>query len=108
MRADVTRDVISDLWPLYKAGEASADSKRLIEGFLADDAAFRSVLDDSEAILKGLPEVRLSQDVELRLIEVARLRIRTTAWLVGSAIGAFVFVSMAFVGGALWFAFSNS
>ncbi len=36
----VTRDVISDLWPLYAAGEASADTKALVETFLADDPEF--------------------------------------------------------------------
>ncbi len=109
MKAEVSRDVISDLWPLYRAGEASADSKRMIEAFLAEDGAFRAVLDESETISRGLPpEVSLSPDAELRLIAVARERIRTTAWLVGAAIGAFVFVSLAFIGGALLFAISRS
>lgn len=107
MKADVTRDVISDLWPLHKAGEVSADSKRIIEAFLAEDPAFRTLLEESEGIRRGLPDVALSSDAELRLIAVARERIRTTAWLVGAAIGAFVFVSMAFIGGALY-AFHNS
>jgi hypothetical protein len=109
MKADITRDVISDLWPLYKAGEASADSRRMIEAFLAEDGAYRTLLDESETISRGLPDgVGLSPDAELRLIALARERIRTTAWLVGAAIGAFVFVSLAFVGGALLFAFRNS
>ncbi len=107
MKAELTRDVISDLWPLYKAGEASAESKRIVEAFLSEDAAFRSLLEESEGIRRGLPEVALSSDAELRLIEVARERIRTNAWLVGAAIGAFIFVSMVFIGGALY-AFSNS
>ena len=99
--------MISDLWPLHKAGEVSADSKRIIEAFLAEDPAFRTLLEESEGIRRGLPDVALSSDAELRLIAVARERIRTTAWLVGAAIGAFVFVSMAFIGGALY-AFHNS
>ena len=33
----VTRDVISDLWPVYESGEASADTRALVEGFLARD-----------------------------------------------------------------------
>jgi hypothetical protein len=108
MKAEITRDVISDLWPLHKAGEASADSKRIIETFLAEDPAFRTLLDESEGIRRGLPDVALSSDAELRLIAVARERIRTTAWLVGAAIGAFVFVSMAFLLGALFFALGRS
>lgn len=33
----VTRDVVLDLLPLYLAGEASADSRALVETFLAQD-----------------------------------------------------------------------
>jgi len=107
MKAEITRDVISDLWPLYKAGEASSDSRRVIEAYLAEDNAFRTVLKESDAIRRGMPEVALSPDAEMQMIAIARERIRTTVWLVGAAIGAFVFVSMAFIGGALY-AFWNS
>jgi hypothetical protein len=107
MKAEITRDVISDLWPLHKAGEASADSKRIIEAYLTEDAAFRALLEESESIRRGLPNVALSADTELRLIALSRERIRATVWLVGAAIGAFVFVSLAFLGGALY-AFWNS
>lgn len=106
MKAEITREVISDLWPLHMAGEASADSRRIIEAFLAEDGAFRTMLEESERVRKGMPDVALSADAEMRLIAVARERIRTTAWLVGAAIGAFVFVSMALIGGALY-AFIN-
>ena len=108
MKVVITRDVVSDLWPLHKAGEASADSERVIAGFLADDPAFQALLQESEGIRRGMPEVNLSSDAEVRLIALARERVRTTAWLVGAAIGAFVFVSMAFLGGALYFALSRS
>ncbi|MFO1187107.1 MAG: hypothetical protein U1E87_06415 [Alphaproteobacteria bacterium] len=103
-RSDITRSVISDLWPLYKSGEASADSKRIVEEFLSQDREFRTALEESERIQKVLPDMTLSPDTELQLIALARQRIRTIAWLVGSAIAAFVFVSMSFVLGAIWFA----
>jgi anti-sigma factor RsiW len=35
----VTRDVVTDLLPLYLAGEASDDTRRLVEEFLKDDPA---------------------------------------------------------------------
>jgi|CXWL01.1.fsa_nt_gi anti-sigma factor RsiW len=108
MKSEITRDVISDLWPLYKAGEASAETKRIVDAFLAEDPAFRTLLEESETIRRGMPDVALSSDAELRLIAVARERLRTNAWLVGAAIGAFVFVSMAFLFGALFFALSRS
>ena len=48
----ITRDVISDLLPLYEAGEASADTRVLVEAFLKADPGLlsgRSV----DASLKG-------------------------------------------------------
>lgn len=108
MKAEISRDVISDLWPLYQAGEASADAKRLVEGFLEQDPEFRTLLKKSEAIRRGLPDIALSKEAEMRMIEVSRERIRATVWLVGAAIAAFVVVSMSFLAGALIFAFSHS
>jgi hypothetical protein len=40
----ITRDVVSDLWPVYEAGEASADTKALVDEFLAQDPAFAATL----------------------------------------------------------------
>jgi anti-sigma factor RsiW len=33
----VTRQVVRDLWPLYAAGDASDDTRRLVEEFFAQD-----------------------------------------------------------------------
>jgi hypothetical protein len=41
-----TRDVVSDLWPLYAAGEASDDTRALVEAFLGQDAEFAERLHD--------------------------------------------------------------
>lgn len=52
----VTRDVIYDLLPCYFAGEATPDTRALVEGFLRDDPEFarmlerfRKIMDDREA-----------------------------------------------------------
>lgn len=108
MKAEISRDVISDLWPLYKAGEASLKSTRLIETFLTEDPDFKILLEESERVRGGVPDAALTKETEMELIELSRQRIRTTAWLVGAAIGAFVFVSMSFLVGALYFALSRS
>ncbi|MEO5824121.1 MAG: hypothetical protein ABIT71_26740 [Vicinamibacteraceae bacterium] len=41
---NVTRQVISDLWPLYATGQASADTRALVDTFLAGDASFAASL----------------------------------------------------------------
>jgi hypothetical protein len=45
----VTRDVILDVWPLYEAGEVSADTRALVDGFLAGDPEFARLLRRAEA-----------------------------------------------------------
>lgn len=52
---NVTRDVIRDLLPLYQAGEASRDTRELIEAFLAGDPVLAAEARDSQAAVV-LPE----------------------------------------------------
>ena len=73
----VTRNVITDLWPLYTAGEVSADTRALIESFLQDDPEFAKTLQDlaRERLLR--PEVpMLAPDEELKTLARVRQRIR--------------------------------
>lgn len=44
---NVSRDVITDLWPLYASGEASADTRALVQEFLDGDPAFAKLLHGS-------------------------------------------------------------
>ena len=44
-----TRDVIVDLWPLYVSGEASADTRALVEAFLERDPEFAERLREQES-----------------------------------------------------------
>ena len=46
---NVTRDVILDVWPLYEAGEVSADTRALVDGFLSTDPEFGRILRRAEA-----------------------------------------------------------
>ena len=41
---NITRNIIADLYPLYISGDASADSRRLVETFLAQDEEFARTL----------------------------------------------------------------
>ena len=36
----ITREVITDLWPVFLSGEASADTRALVEDFLQHDPEF--------------------------------------------------------------------
>ncbi len=74
---NVTRDVVSDLWPLYRSGEASADTKTLVERFLAEDPEFAGTLQRGGDLLVDRAIVPpLPPDHELKTL--ARVRRRLT------------------------------
>jgi hypothetical protein len=57
---NITRDVISDLWPVYAAKEASRDTQALVDEFLSNDPEFaRTLRTDIE-----LPPVTVSPGEE--------------------------------------------
>jgi ferric-dicitrate binding protein FerR (iron transport regulator) len=87
MKLDVTRDVVSDLWPLCKSGDASPDSRALVDAFLASDATLAEKLSRGERLSSVIPDIRLSPDAERRLLDDARQRARIKMLLIGAAIG---------------------
>ena len=52
---NVTRDVIRDLWALSEAGEASDDSRRLVEAFLATDRELAEALRSGASVFAAPP-----------------------------------------------------
>lgn len=89
----VTRNVVNDLLPLYEAGEASEDSRALVEEFLRDnpetqrEISGRSALADS---LANQPVPSLDPNLERTTLERTRRYIRTRNILVGLAIALWV------------------
>jgi hypothetical protein len=66
---NVTREVIRDLWPVYAAGEASPDTRALVEAFLRQDPEFARTLQEQgpERLLhQGVPP--LPPDREARAL----------------------------------------
>lgn len=100
MTDDVTRDVIADLWPVYRSGEASAATVRLVETFLASDTAFRNDLERSET-MQAMPNVRLSPDAEFQMLADARDKARMKYITIMVAIGAFTLIGLVSMLGAL-------
>ena len=71
---NVTRDVIRDLWALCEASEASDDSRRLVDEFLAADQGFAATLRGGTSALAG-PPVALPPDHAARTLDRARRRL---------------------------------
>jgi len=62
----VTRDVILDLWPVYEAGEASADTRALVEQYLHEDPEFaRLVRENGGSKALGPTPLSLPRDSEM-------------------------------------------
>ncbi len=86
MQLEITRDVVTDLWPLCRSGEASSASQTLVAEFLAQDAQFATALRASDSLRGLVPPVRLSPDAELRLIRDVQQRARIRLLIIGGSI----------------------
>lgn len=69
----ITRSVIVDLWPVYASGEASQDTRALVDAFLRDDPELARQL--REDPLGTLEAPMPSPDLEMRALTKARRRL---------------------------------
>jgi anti-sigma factor RsiW len=91
---NVTRDVVSDLWPLYVSGEASADTRTLVEAFLREEPEFaRELAQDAGMPLPSHDVPSLTPDHELRTLAQIKRRLTGPRWLL---LLAMVFTMQAF------------
>jgi hypothetical protein len=91
---NVTRDVVADLWPLYASGEASQDTRGLIDAFLREDPAFaRELSQNATGPLPGPDVPSLPPDHELKTLGLIKRRLAGPTWLLQFAL---VFSCLAF------------
>jgi hypothetical protein len=81
----ITRDVITDLLPVYLAGEASQDTRDLVEAFLKSDPDFAKLVAEQET---PLPEsqIRISKETEMQTLTATRTLLRKRSIFLGIAI----------------------
>jgi len=83
----VTREVISDLWPVYAAGEASADTRALVDAFLRQDPEFAPLLHGrGEEVLLGRRAPELPPDREAKALRRTKRLLHGWDWLMFMAI----------------------
>jgi len=87
----VTRPVIIDLWPSYAAGEASAETRALVEEFLHGDPEFARQLQENP--LAAIQPPSLPPDTEVHAFTRARRRLSGYPWLLQMAV---LFSALAF------------
>ncbi len=90
---NVTRDVIADLWPLYVSGEASPDTRTLIESFQREDPEFARILGESATAIPRSEAPSLPPDHELRTLARVKRKLAGPIWLLQLAL---VFTCLAF------------
>jgi hypothetical protein len=87
----VTRPIIIDLWPSYASGEASAETRALVEEFLRGDPDLARQLQKDP--LAAIEPPSLPPDTEMRAFALARRRLSGYPWLLQLA---FLFSALAF------------
>ena len=81
----ITRDVVKDLVTVYLAGEASADTRSLVEDWLPSDPALASPVERSRGL--ELPAVAAPEPTaEKRAFDRTRRRLRGRGIVLGAAI----------------------
>lgn len=92
---NVTRDVITDLLPVYESGEASGDTRRLVEGYLAADPEFARLVARLKTARLRPANAAPPPEVELRSLErtkrLIKLRSATLAVAIFFSLAPFAF-----------------
>ena len=71
----ITRDVIIDLLPAYLAGEASEDTKRLVDEFLQTDPEFAELIAEQKGPFEST-DIKPSKENEMKTLENTRSLLR--------------------------------
>jgi hypothetical protein len=84
---NVTRDVIVDLLPLVESGEASADTRELVERFLAANPELKALVTRAASVAKEIPRPSPSTTTEdavalTRIVKTVRRRTTLLAFAV--------------------------
>lgn len=99
----ITRDVITDLLPVYLAGEASDDTKRLVDEFLQADPEFAELIAEQKQPLEK-SNINLPKENEMKTLEDTKSLLRKRTFYLAFAIFFTLFtVSFRFgSGGVQW------
>jgi hypothetical protein len=69
----ITRDIITDLLPVYLSGEASQDTRELVDGFLRDDPEFARMVEAGQDSLLPKEQIHLPKESEMQTLKATRI-----------------------------------
>jgi anti-sigma factor RsiW len=84
----ITRDIVIDLLPLYESGEASADTRAVVEAFLATDAELARIVKAARRSVPVTPAPASPPPAhaERATLERTRKALRRKSWTLGLAL----------------------
>jgi len=84
---NVSREVITDLFPVYASGEASTDTVSLVDEFFRNDPEFAELIRDEGVLQLHTPiHVAVSPDLERRSLILTKKHLRVRGVILGLAI----------------------
>ena len=87
MNTEISRDVIMDLLPVYLSGEASADTRTLIDTYMKQNPEFaRTIRTESKVVFPRLDGSSLTEDREMAALRRTKRLLHRRAWHLGLAI----------------------
>ena len=95
----VTREVVTDLWPVYAAGEAHADTRVLVEDFLKGDPEFARLVQERAGVERLLAQPAPKGTLDREALALARTKslLHGRNWLVLLQLqAAIIFTCLAF------------
>ena len=99
---NITRGVVTDLFPVYFSGEASNDTKSLVEDYFRENPDFERLARSAGTPLETLraaPPAAADSEKEKRDIQSVRCRLEQRKWLFGLSL----FLTLS----PLWFYFTH-
>ena len=83
----ISRDVITDLLPAYLSGEASDDTKNLVDHYLEENPEFAAMVrSNTEDFFEANVPIRLTQEDEMKALERTKKLLGIRSSLLGAAI----------------------
>jgi hypothetical protein len=93
----VTKEIVLDLLPVYIAGDASADTRSLVEEFLAQDPELRALVESARnPRLPETPQVDELQSLEIKSLDRTRRLLNRKMWLFSFSL-VFSLLPMSFI-----------
>ena len=86
----ITRDVITDLLPVYLAGEASNDTRSLVEEYLKENPEFGKWITEQETPLED-NSIKIRKETEMQTLEKTKKILSQRSLYLGFAIFSTLF-----------------